>query len=81
MSKVKRLIQAYNKYIAIPWRDDAAAAQRVIFCVYDENEERTIRAKLDEFEFVTRQSGHDWAVFDLTDTFASWLKPQRYAIS
>lgn len=81
MSKVKRLLQAYNKYISIPWRDDAAAAQRVIFCVYDENEECTIRAKFDEFEIVTRQSGHDWAVFDLTDTFASWLKPQRYAVS
>ncbi|MDP2203756.1 MAG: DUF1788 domain-containing protein [Methylicorpusculum sp.] len=81
MSKVKRLLQTYNKYIAIPWRDDAAAAQRVIFCVYDENEERIVRAKLDEFEIVTRQSGHDWAVFDLTDTFANWLSPQRYARS
>lgn len=81
MSKVKRLIQAYNKYIAIPWRDDAAAPQRVIFCVYHETEERTMRAKIDEFEIVTRQAGHDWAVFDLTDTFACWLSPQRYANS
>lgn len=81
MSKVKRLIQVYNKYITIPWRDDAAAAQRVIFCVYDETEERTIRAKIDEFEIVTRQAGHDWIVFDLTDTFSCWLSPQRYAIS
>jgi hypothetical protein len=81
VSKVKRLIQAYNKYIAIPWRDDAAAAQRVIFCVYHETEERTIRAKIDEFEIVTRQAGHGWAVFDLTDTFACWLSTQRYANS
>ena len=81
MSKVKRLIQAYNKYIAIPWRDDAAAPQRVIFCVYHETEERTMRAKIDEFEIVTRQAGHDWTVFDLTDTFACWLSPQRYANS
>lgn len=81
MSKVKRLIQSYNRYISIPWRDDAAAAQRVIFCVYHETEERSIRANIDEFEIVTRQAAHEWVVFDLTDTFAHWLKPQRYANS
>lgn len=81
MSKVKRLIQSYNKYISVPWRDDAAAAQRVIFCVYNENDERLLRAKVDEFEIATRQAGHEWAMFDLTDTFAIWLAQQRYANS
>jgi BREX protein BrxB len=81
VSKVKRLLNSYKKYISIPWRDDAAAAQRVIFCVYHETEERIVRAKIDEFEIVTRQAGHEWAVFDFTDTFAEWLKPQRYANS
>lgn len=79
MSKIKRLIQSYSRYISIPWRDDAAAAQRVIFCVYDETEERWLRAKIDEFEIATRQAGHEWAIFDLTDTFAIWLASQRYA--
>lgn len=81
MSRVKRLIQSYSKYISVPWRNDAAAAQRVIFCVYNETEERWLRAKVDEFEIVTRQSGHKWAMFDLTDTFAIWLASQRYAKS
>lgn len=81
MSKIKRLVQSYAKYISIPWRDDAAAAQRVVFCVYSEAEERRIRAKMDEFEIVTRQAGHEWALFDLTDTFAIWLASQRYARS
>ena len=66
MSRIKRLIQSYSKYISVPWRDDAAAAQRVIFCVYNETEERWLRAKVDEFEIVTRQAGHEWAIFDLT---------------
>lgn len=79
MSKVKRLIQSYSSYIAVPWRSDAAAAQRVIFCVYSETEELRLRARIDEFEIVTRQAGHGWAVFDLTDTFAQWLSAQRYA--
>ncbi len=81
MSKVKRLIQSYSKHIAVPWRDDAAAAQRVIFCVYNENEERWLRARIDEFEIATRQAEHDWAIFDLTDTFAVWLSSGRYAKS
>lgn len=81
MNRVKRLIQSYSKYISVPWRDDAAAAQRVIFCVYDGTEERWLRAKIDEFEIVTRQAGHEWALFDLTDSFAIWLASQTYAKS
>ena len=81
MSIVERLIQFYSKYISVPWRDDAAAAQRVIFCVYNETEEKRRRAKVDEFEIATRQAGHEWALFDVTDTFAIWLASQRYARS
>ena len=81
MSRVKRLVQSYGKHIAIPWRGDAAAPQRVIFCVYHEAEELRLRAKIDEFEIVTKQAGHGWAGFDLTDSFAAWLSSQRYAAS
>jgi hypothetical protein len=81
VSKVKRLLFSYSTYIAVPWRSDAAAAQRVIFCVYNEHEELRLRARIDEFELATRQAGHDWAVFDLTETFAHWLASQRYATS
>ena len=81
MSRIKRLTQSYSKYVAVPWRGDAAAAQRVIFCVYNETEELRLRAKVDEFEIATRATGHDWALFDLTDTFPTWLASQRYAKS
>ena len=81
MSKIKRLLQSYSKFIAIPWKSDTAAAQRVIFCVYNENDELRIRAKIDEFEIATKQSGNEWAVFDLTDTFPDWLAGQHYAKS
>lgn len=79
MSRVKRLVHSYGKFIAIPWRNDAAAAQRVVFCVYNEKEELALRAKVDEFELATKEAGHEWALFDLTDTFAIWLSGQRYA--
>lgn len=81
MSKIKRLLQSYNEYISVPWRDDAAAAQRVVFCVYNETEERNLRVKIDEFEIATKASAHGWNTFDLTDTFSDWLTSQRYAKS
>ncbi len=81
MTKIKQLINSYSKFIAIPWRSDAAAAQRVIFCIYSEKDELRLRAKIDEFEIATRQSGHGWVVFDLTDTFPNWLVSQKYATS
>lgn len=81
MSKIKRLLQSYNDYISVPWRDDAAAAQRVVFCVYNETEERNLRVKIDEFEIATKASNHGWNIFDLTDTFSDWLTSQRYAKS
>lgn len=79
MSKIKRLVRSYDNYISVPWRDDVAAPQRVIFCVYNEADELRLRAKVEEFELVTRQAGHNWAVFDITDTFPDWLTSQRYA--
>ena len=79
MNKIKRLLNSYARFICVPWRYDAAAAQRVIFCVYNENEELRLRAKIDEFELATRDAGHEWFLFDLTDTFADWLSRQRYA--
>ncbi len=81
MNRVKRLLASYARYIDVPWRDDAAAAQRVIFCVYNETEELRLRVRVDEFELATRNAKHDWFLFDLTDTFAAWLASQRYAES
>lgn len=79
MSRIERLIESYRRYISVPWKEDAAPMQRVIFCVYDQEEELRLRAKIDEFELATREAGYEWAVFDLTDTFASWLSGHRYA--
>jgi hypothetical protein len=51
----------------------------VIFCIYNKQDERRPRAKIDEFKLVSRQTRHVWIVFDLTDTFTRWLAVQRYA--
>ncbi|MDD3622330.1 MAG: DUF1788 domain-containing protein [Methanofollis sp.] len=49
--------------------------------MYNEKDELNLRGKIDEFEIVTRDSGHGWAEFDLTDTFAGWLSGEKYAKS
>lgn len=79
MSKIDQLCESYGKFIAVPWREDVAAAQRVIFCVYKGSDELRLRVKIDEFKLATRKAGHDWNLFDLTNTFADWLSAQKYA--
>lgn len=79
MSKIERLVSSFRTYIAIPWREDVHPKQRVIFCVYNESDERIIRARVDEFDLVTKESGHEWSVVDITDSFPEWLTTQRYA--
>ncbi len=78
MTNIENLSRNYGTYIAVPWRSDAAAAQRVIFCVYDEDDERKIRARIGKFENETRQADHDLTVFDLTNTFPVWLSSLKY---
>lgn len=80
MSKIDQLIENYTRHIAVPWAD-LASAQRVIFCVYNETEELRLRAKVEEFELVTKAKEHDWALFDLTNSFAEWMATQKYANS
>lgn len=79
MNRIKRLADSYSRFIQVPWRDDAAAPQRVVFCVYPESDELRLRARIEEFELTTREAGHGWFLFDLTDSFAEWLSTQRYA--
>jgi hypothetical protein len=78
MSKLERLLNNYKRHISIPWQD-VAPAQRVIFCIYQEGLERSLRAKIDEFEITTVGAGYKWALFDFTALFADWLTGQRYA--
>lgn len=81
MNNVDRLKHAYSKHIHIPWRSDASPEERVIFCVYNENDELRLRARITEFDIETRHADHQWICFDFTDTFASWLTNHKYGTS
>jgi hypothetical protein len=78
MSKIKKLVDNYSKHISIPWRS-VAPDQRVMFCVYDQADERQLRFSIDLFEIETKKHGHHWALFDLTDLFAEWISSHKYA--
>jgi hypothetical protein len=79
MSKIKSLLRSYGRLISTPWQKNIASEQRVIFCVYNENEERVLRIQIDEFKYETEKAEHQWIQYDLTDTFAKWLCKDKYA--
>ena len=79
MSRIDLLLQNYSKHVRTPWQTDAAAMQRVWFCIYDPHDELNLRTKLGEFELATLQSSKKWAQYDLTDSFAEWLAGHKYA--
>lgn len=79
MSRINELLKAYANHIAIPWRKGAAPGQRVIFCIYDADDERKLLARLGEFELATRNAGHAWLNYDLARSFGVWLASHEYA--
>ena len=78
MSEVQNLIGNYRQFVGMPWQQHIAGAQKVWFAVYDPNQERRIRLRLDEFQIATKGAGHNWRLVDLSDSFAQWMAGQRY---
>lgn len=79
MTKIDTLLHNYLNHVRIPWKVDAAPMQRVWFCVYEPKDEKSLRAKLGEFELATIQSSKKWLQYDLNDSFAEWLSSHPYA--
>ncbi len=78
MGRVEDLAAEYERHICIPWQRTIAGGQRVILVVYEKELERTLRARLGEFEQRTRASGHGWVHHDCTDAFAEWMAAEEY---
>ena len=55
-----------------------SGAQRVMLVVYEKELERTLRARVGEFEQATRRNGHDWTLVDCTRWFAEWMASAEY---
>ena len=78
MGKIEDLAAVYERHVSVPWQRSVAGAQRVMLVVYEKELERTLRARIGEFEQATRRSGHDWTLVDCTRWFAEWMAADEY---
>lgn len=78
MNKLERLVSNYQKHVSLPWKANIHGDQKVWFVVYDMGEERRLRCRLGEFELVTKEAGHKWALVDLTNIFAEWMAQKEH---
>jgi hypothetical protein len=78
MGKIEDLASAYEYHVSAPWQRTVAGAQRVMLVVYDKELERTLRARIGEFEQATRRAGHGWRLVDCTRWFAEWMAADDY---
>ena len=78
MGRIEELAAAYERHVGAPWQRTVAGAQRIMMVVYEKEQERTLRARLGEFEHATRCSDHGWKLVDCTTWFAEWMAKQEY---
>lgn len=78
MGRIEELASVYQRHVSAPWQRTVAGAQRVMIVVYEKELERTLRARLGEFEQATRDTGHGWRVVDCTRWFALWMTAGDY---
>jgi hypothetical protein len=78
VSSIEGLVQAYRRFVGLPWERGLAGPQKVWFAIYEPSQERRLRPRLEEFKIATLQAGHTWAFLDLTDTFAHWMAEHEY---
>ncbi len=78
MSRIDALVSNYRRQVSLPWESGLAGKQRVWFLVYDNREERAIRARLAELEQVTLEARHRWLPVDVTRSLTRWLAGQDY---
>lgn len=82
MSRIEALKRNYYRVCyggGLPWDRNLAGPQRVWFAVYDKEDERKLRSKIDLFAEATHAAGHRWHRSDLTDAFADWLSSPPYS--
>ena len=78
MNRLDALIRHYEHFVSLPWERGLSGSQKVWFVVYNKEDERRLRAQMDEFELATRRAGHGWQEIDLTDAFSRWMADNDY---
>lgn len=78
MGRIETLAKVYERHVSAPWQRTLTGAQRVMMVVYDKELERTLSARIGEFEQATRRSGHGWRCVDCTEWFSQWMAGDEY---
>jgi hypothetical protein len=78
MDRFDALLTEYRRQLSLPWRADLSGPERVWMAVYPPEMERRVRARISDFEFVTREAGHSWVFHDMTFAFSAWLAAQEH---
>ncbi len=78
MGKIEDLATNFERHLSMPWQRSVTGAQRVMLLIYEKELERTLRARLGEFEIKTRNAGHEWVQHDCTTAFSQWLASDEY---
>jgi hypothetical protein len=79
MSRIDLLRKNYQRICGLPWDRNIAGPQRVWLAVYEKEDERKLRLRIESFAEATQQTGHHWHAVDLTDAFANWLCSPPYS--
>lgn len=78
MGKIEDLAMNYERHLTVPWSHSVSGAQRVMLLIYEKDLERTLRARIKEFEIKTRHAGYEWIEYDCTKAFSNWLANDEY---
>ena len=77
-NRLDELARKYQRHVIAPWSQSLAGAQRVVFVVYPEDRERTLRKRIAEFQNATEAADHGWRQVDATHWFSEWLAKDEY---
>ena len=78
MSYVDELLDAYRRFVSLPWPENLAPAQKVWMAVYPPEHERRLRLHVVDFEVATKEAHHGWALIDATTSFERWMAGHEY---
>jgi hypothetical protein len=78
VSYVDELLDAYRRFVSLPWQQNLAGPQRVWMVVYPPEHERRLRLHLPAFKEATNEHGHSWALVDVTTSFERWMADHPY---
>jgi hypothetical protein len=78
VSYVDELLAAYRSFVALPWQQNLAPAQRVWMAIYPPEYERRLRLHVPAFEVATKESHHSWALVEITTSFERWMAKREY---